>query len=209
MDGLIGFVFGLLAAWIQHRFKRERRSLNANIESFSLLSLPDVIRDQVDVMFSGKVVDNIKVHRIHFWNSGNKVIANHRVEIQTGNNEEILSIDTGDRFRGERQENQAATVRLEFLNPSESEEITIHTTGEAEQEITIKGEGPGVTFSVAKRVSPIIDPNADPKNFRRRLFHAILGGSKKRIIWAIVIYVILFSVWALVLYLGQLTSILP
>lgn len=204
INGLIGFLFGLLAFWIKSFFEREKKSLTANIMTFSLLSLPDSIREHIVITFSGTPVSNMLVHRITFWNSGNTVIENHPITISTNEHSDLLYVDKGDRFTISDKGKHSATLTLTFLNPKESKHIQVHTTGDetAASEITVFGEGPGMDFKAGEKVLPVIRPDADPKEIRQQIFAAVFGKQKKFLIWLLVFYVLFFGAMMLLDILG-------
>lgn len=189
INGLIGFTFGLLAFWIQSHFKKEKRILRANTETFSLLSLPDALRNEVEVKFAGEIVENILVHRAYFWNAGNTTIENLEIIAELSDEQKVLFIDPDNRFTIEESESNRAVLILKFLNPSETKLVKFHTTGAKEGKIIIRGEGPGIDFKAGDRVLPVIDPNADPKELRNQILGVMFGRTKKNLVWFSLIYV--------------------
>lgn len=196
---LIGFFFGLLAFGIQRVFSRDRKTLIANISTFSLLSLPDTIRDQVSVLFRQKPVPNIFSHRITFLNSGNRVIENNDVSISIGQNAQILHAEPGNRFEQQSASEQLLKFKLRFLNPGDSTEIRVTTSGTASDEISVDGSGPGVKFIVGEKIIPVLDGNMTSEELRRQIQRVMFAKMKQQLPWFIVIYAVVLGVMFLVI----------
>ena len=184
--GLVtGIIPGLILAWFTVRINRKRLSLIANIATFSLMRLPESMRDKVKVTFSDKLVPNIMLHRVTFWNNGNQVIRDHPVKFTVGTESEILYVDFSDRFEIIEEDEHYVTLNLRFLNEKESREIGLHVTGGVDDELKIDGEGPGLHFDARERVLPVIDPTVDSDELRKQLMDALF----RRVNWKLVILV--------------------
>jgi len=200
LKGLIGFVFGLLAFWVQRLYTRERRSLSANISTFSLLSLPETIRGQIQVKFQDQPVENILSNRVTFLNTGNQVIQNHEIKVTLGEGSKILHVDPGQRFEVVNSSEHYARLKLTFLNPRSSTDIGITTTGGGEQNLNIEGEGPGIQFKSGERILPVLDPNMTSDELLKLLRRVMWDRSKRTLPWVIAIYIVFIGLMALIVY---------
>lgn len=200
VKGFVGFGFGLLAFWLQQMYARERRSLSANISTFSLLSLPETIRDQIQVTFQDQLVENILSNRATFLNTGNKVVQDHEIKIAIRAGSTILHIDPGPRFKVIESTDNHARLKLSFLNPRRSTDIRITTTGGGEQNLTIEGEGPGIQFNTGESILPVLDPNMSIEELTKLMRRAALRRMKKQLPWIIPVYLVLFVLMFLFLY---------
>lgn len=189
----IGFIFGLLGFWIQSYLKKEKRSLVANMTTYSLLSLPESIRDQLKVEFQGSAVKNVISHVITFYNDGNKVIENHSITCKMTMAAKLLHLDPGKRFTIKESSEKNIDLVLSFLNPGESSEFRIHTTGDLDEDINIEAEGPGVQFKLGEKLLPVLDPNATREDLFIIFKDMMLGNLKKNAWKVLVLYIVIIA----------------
>ena len=202
--GFIGFLFGLAAFWLQHYFFRKRSSLTANLSTFSLLSLPDAIREQVEVRFRDHPVANIMNHTITLFNSGNQVIQNHELKITSGEDSEILHVDPGPRSEVTKSDDKQARVKIRFLNPRDSTEILISTTGGNESELELDGEGPGVRFKSGERILPVIEANMTAEDLTKVFQRAARGYLRKNWRRTVLVYALFLLALGAFIYFRSL-----
>jgi hypothetical protein len=202
---LVGFLFGLLAFGIQRIVSREKRALTAYTTTFSLLSLPDVIREQVKVTFAGDRVDNIVTHTITIVNSGNTTVLGHELTIRVEGDSRILHVAVPARVSIAQESTNVTKLLFPFVNKRQIMEIRVTTAGSQADNLLLDGEGPGVDFDAPKRRLPILHANMSQQELWKALRRLMFGQMLRQLPWLILIYGIAIGLVFLVLYLTEKT----